>query len=91
MKKTYKNEKTGLILELDGPVIRVREGKQQSRMHFGDAGFAATLAESLARDLRAVEWCAVCGEESAKRKGVCGSCMSAQPALFYNLKTGEIL
>jgi hypothetical protein len=59
MKKTYKNAQTGLILEVDGPVIFVSEprgGKLHTeKMHFGTDEYAVTLAEGLARDLRAVE------------------------------------
>lgn len=58
--KRYINPHSGLVLEVDGPVISVSEpcggGKVHTeRMGFGTAEYAARLAESLARDLRATE------------------------------------
>lgn len=99
MKKVYINKQTGLVLELDGPVLCCSDG---SKLNIGDAQLADELGKFLAQELGAdlvrmeeAEYeeymCMACAQEPAIHDGLCGSCMSAQPALFYDLETGRVL
>lgn len=53
---TYVNERTGMVLTVDGPVLTLTEpGQKPVRMGFGDATYAARLGERIAAQMRLTE------------------------------------